>query len=165
MSINSVGYFGTYNFSKTSTLSEETKQKLLALGIDPSTILSESQAQIIIDNILKIQGINNTSKTSAKNFCCSECELLSRAKQLANKIGVAISGNMKMEEILLTISTAINKKLSLPKQDEKKFITIRNCQEELLAIQKDFSTVKQNQNAMYTSMNFSANINKMMLGL
>ncbi len=165
MSINSIGYFGTYNFCKNGNLSEETKQKLLALGIDPSVILSESQAQILIDNILKIQSINNTSKNSGANFCCSECELLSRAKQLARKIGIVISDNMKMEEILSIISAAINKKLTKPKQDEKTLITIKNCQEELFAIQSDFSTVKQNQNAMYASMNFNANFNKMMLGL
>ena len=62
MSINSIGFLGGY-FYGNNGLSEETKQKLLALGIDPSTVVSEVQAKILIENIIKILNISSNDKS------------------------------------------------------------------------------------------------------
>lgn len=52
-SISSIASTQTYSITagasqQCSVLKEETIQKLLALGIDPSTVTSESQAQLLI---------------------------------------------------------------------------------------------------------------------
>ena len=164
MSVNSIGFLGGYSYGN-SGLSEETKQRLLALGIEPSTVVSEAQAKILIENILKIQSVNKSVSSQASYTCTSECELLSRAKRLAYKMGVTISEDMAAEEIIAAISATINKKLSVPNQSNQTLSVIKNCQEELSSIKSEFSIVKQNENAMFASMNFNANINKMMLGL
>ena len=67
MSINSVGNLNGYIRLCGSKLSEETRRKLIALGIDPSTVTSEAQAQILIAQLeelkkqAKIQPINTDS--------------------------------------------------------------------------------------------------------
>ena len=49
MSVNSLASLGGYCISGVSTLSESTKRKLQALGIDPSSVTSEAQAQSLIN--------------------------------------------------------------------------------------------------------------------
>ncbi len=51
MSINSIGSIGGYFGSCAHVLKEETRRKLIALGIDPSSVSSESEAQMIIEKI------------------------------------------------------------------------------------------------------------------
>lgn len=162
MSINSIGFLGGY-FHGNTGLSEETKQKLLALGIDPSTVVSEVQAKILIENMIKMQSVEKTASSKTSNLCTSECELISKTKILAKKIG--LSDNMKLEEMFLTISAAINKKLSQPDIKNETLKSVRIYHQELSSLQDEFSIIKQNENAMFASMNFNANMNKMMLGL
>jgi len=51
MSVNSVGNLSGYIRLCGTILSEETRRKLIALGIDPSTVASEAQAKILIEQI------------------------------------------------------------------------------------------------------------------
>ena len=70
MSINSVGNLSGYIHLCGSKLSEETRRKLIALGIDPSTVASEAQAQILIAQIeemrkqAKIQPLDSAKNTN-----------------------------------------------------------------------------------------------------
>ena len=51
MSINSINSIGNFYVPCAHTLKEETRRKLIALGIDPSTVSSESEAQMLIEQI------------------------------------------------------------------------------------------------------------------
>lgn len=55
MSINSIGFQGSFICFSGSLLSEATRRKLIALGIDPSTVKSESEAKAIIEQILEMR--------------------------------------------------------------------------------------------------------------
>ncbi len=166
MSVNSLASLGGYCISGVSTLSESTKQKLQALGIDPSSVTSEAQAQSLINAAQtrqQVQKANNES--NSKNTCSSEAELISRAKSLASKLGVSVSNNSPLTEILSSISSKIN---SLSNQSSTEGYNIQKLQQfqaELYSIQNEYSTVKQSQNSMYTAMNLTANMNKFSLGL
>ena len=59
MSINSIGFSNAYLCFSGSSLSESTKRKLIALGIDPSTVQSESQAKAIIEQVLELRKSSN----------------------------------------------------------------------------------------------------------
>ncbi len=72
MSVNSIGYFGIFG---GGYLSEETKRKLRALGIDPVTVTSESQARILIKEALKNQALNEVQTFEQKMVKESESEL------------------------------------------------------------------------------------------
>lgn len=156
MSINSIGTqvnYESYNsYSTTSSLSEETKRKLLALGIDPKTVTSEAQAQILIENAVKIQKTQNLTP-SVKCECSSSNELMTRAKKLASKIGIVTNSSMTLEEMLKLISDKI----------EKDHLTQYKTEAQNLGC--DINNLTSHENSMYAAMNYSANLNKMMLGL
>ncbi len=148
MSLN-VSCIGTF-VQAGQVLSETTRRKLLALGIDPSSVTSESEAKLLIENAQsKRQAVNKTENTNSKTVCTSESELITRAKQLASKIGVTVKENSSIEQILSDLSSKIN----------------RTYQGELDTIRNEYNTVKQNQNSMYAMLNMSANVNKVVLGL
>lgn len=73
MSLNSVSsnlYFCVYS---TQKISEETRKKLIALGINPNTVTSEAQAQALIAKIEKTQSVKEpTNESSSKNTISSE---------------------------------------------------------------------------------------------
>lgn len=152
MSVNAISQisYGSSNTSGScSGLSEETKKKLIALGINPANVTSEAQAKILIENASKQQGIKSNSKCS----CAGESELISRAKALALKIGAKISDTMSLEEILEVISQKIESD------------NLEEYKAEAEALGCEISNLKQTENAMYASMNYNADLNKIMLGL
>lgn len=159
MSINGVSSLGGFFLSSQSAISEETRKKLLALGIDPSSVTSEAQAQMLIAAELQKQQVaQTTNESSSKNTCSSELELLTRAKNLAKRIGVSVSSNQTLKEILDKISAKID---SLPSNQQE----VKQFSEELDSINNEYNSVVQNQNSMFTAMNMTANLNKLMLGL
>ena len=153
MSVNSIGQLGSYGGGGFGGggISEETRRKLIALGIDPRTVTSEAQAQMLIKNAIKI-------RKSAKiplpvNICPCEQELISKAKNLASKMGIKVSSATPVEQILKAISDKIDK----GGYDEYKG--------EFASLEEKFRQVKQNENNMFASMDYNAILNKMMLGL
>ena len=153
MSINSIGQLGSYGggFGSYGGISEETRRKLIALGIDPRTVTSEAQAQILIKNAIQM-------RKSAKiplpvNICPYEQELISKAVNLASKMGIKVSNSTPVEQILKAISDKIDK----GGYDEFKG--------EFTSLEEKFRQVKQNENNVFAAMNYNASINKMMLGL
>ena len=161
--VSSISYFGVSQ-SAPNGLSEETKRKLQALGIDPTSVSSETEAQALIATAKqKIEQTKNES--SSQNTCCSsECELISRAKHLAEKIGLQTSNNDSLRNLIDKIST----KLSLitnKTQDEQTTDKISNYQNELTSIENEYSQINNNQNSLLTAMNLTANMNKFFLGI
>ena len=54
MAINAMSYIANnYCCSGNALISEETRRKLIALGIDPSTVTSEAQARALIEKAEK----------------------------------------------------------------------------------------------------------------
>ena len=168
MSINSIST-SSVNYSDTSQLSkisEATKRKLQALGIDPSSVTSEAQAQTLIASAQQRQQVQQTQQSSTeKKTTSSESELISQAKTLASKMGVSVSSNDSLSDILSTLSSKINSMSAQANGDAVKLQEIKQFQSELYSIQSQYSTVQQNDNSLYTAMNMTANINKYMLGL
>ena len=72
MSINGIGFFPIFS---GGYLSEETKRKLRALGIDPVNVTSESQAYILIHDALKKQALTEVQSFEQKTISESESEL------------------------------------------------------------------------------------------
>ena len=55
MSIRTIGFINSNFCVFGSSISEATKRKLIALGIDPSTVHSESEARSLIEGILALR--------------------------------------------------------------------------------------------------------------
>lgn len=76
MSLNGVSPSFYFCFYSSSKLREETIRKLIALGINPSTVLSEAEAQRLIAQIEKTQAVKETTnESSSKNTLTAEKDL------------------------------------------------------------------------------------------
>ena len=161
MSIRSISFHNSDFFYGGSNLSEATKSKLIALGIDPSNVTSESQAQVIIEAITQ-QKVLEASNQKGASGCSSEREVISRIRNFAFKIGLNFSQNASPKEMIESLSTKINQLISSQKSDSSQNLILKN---ELDSIITAYSEVENNRVSIYNSMVFSANMNKYLLGL
>lgn len=148
MELTGVSKYSGFCLIGASSLSEETRKKLRELGIDPSTVSSEAQAQALIASVkakLEVQVV------AEQNGCTSELELVTRAKSLARKLGISIPASNNLKQIMKTLEQAINDK--------------NEHQDEYSSLKNDAEKIEQSQNSMFMAMNVTANMNKLILGL
>ncbi len=160
MSINSVSSIGSFTGCQSSNLSEETKRKLRELGVEPSTVANEFQAQQLIKILeQKLEQVHKSASFgNARKATTGEAELIAKAKALANQVGISLSSTDSLSDIFSKIKAKINT-MEAQGQDIKAY------KSELSALEDKYSTVQQNQSSMLSAMNYTASLNKYMLGL
>lgn len=160
MSINSVSSIGSFTGCQSSNLSEETKRKLRELGVEPSTVANEFQAQQLIKTLeQKLEQVHKSASFgNARKATSGEAELIAKAKALANQVGISVSSTDSLSDIFSKIKAKINT-MEAQGQDIKAYKL------ELSALEDKYSTVQQNQSSMLSAMNYTASLNKYMLGL
>jgi hypothetical protein len=146
--------------SSDSNISETTKMRLQALGIDPSTVTSESQAQILI---AQAEAAKNQSNTGEQGGNSSEQQLMSEAKELATAVGVSVSQSDSLDDIIDKISDQIQ--VMLNSNDESKVSMAQGYQTQLSNISDRVSNVQSTQQNIFNSMNMISVSNKYALGL
>lgn len=153
-------FFGCVSGSR---LSEETKRKLRRLGIEPSTVTSEAQAQALITKLeQKLEQVHKTANSSnAQQATSSEAEMIAKAKALAAQVGVSVSSSESLSDIFSKIS----KKLESITKGGDSLKEVKGYKSELSSLEDEYSTIQQSQNSMYSAMNYTANMNKYILGL
>ena len=142
---------------KCDTLSLATKMRLEALGIDPSNITSEAQAQIIIAQVEAAQNQNNSGRE--KNS--SREELFSEAKALAQAVGVSVSSRDSLENILRNIENALN----IMAQDESQNSKVKEYKSKLSNIAQRANIAISIQQNIFNEMNMISISNRLILGL
>ena len=90
MSVNSIGFFGIFG---GGYLSEETKRKLRALGIDPVNVTSESQAQILIREALKKQKLTEVETFEQKMVSEAESEMKNNQDTVFQMMNMTVNVN------------------------------------------------------------------------
>lgn len=160
MSISSVSSIGSFTGCQSSNLSEETKRKLRELGVEPSTVANEFQAQQLIKTLeQKLEQVHKSASFgNARKATSGEAELIAKAKALANQVGISVSSTDSLSDIFSKIKAKINT-MEAQGQDIKAY------KSELSALEDKYSTVQQNQSSMLSAMNYTASLNKYMLGL
>lgn len=153
-------FFGCVSGSR---LSEETIRKLRQLGIEPSTVTSEVQAQALITKLeQKLEQVHKTANSSnAQQATSSEAEMIAKAKALAAQVGVSVSSSESLSDIFSKIS----KKLESITKGGDSLKEVKGYKSELSSLEDEYSTIQQSQNSMYSAMNYTANMNKYILGL
>ena len=101
-SVNAGSTAASEVMTKKSTLSSETKAKLEALGITVTDGMTESEAQSKISQAEAQQQSQNGGQQNS-----SESEILSRAKTLASQVGVTVSSDADISEILDNIAAEL----------------------------------------------------------
>lgn len=153
-------FFGCVSGSR---LSEETIRKLRRLGIEPSTVTSEAQAQALIAKLeQKLEQVHKTANSNnAQQATSSEAEMIAKAKALAAQVGVSVSSSESLSDIFSKIS----KKLESITKGGDSLKEVKGYKSELSSLEDEYSTIQQSQNSMYSAMNYTANMNKYILGL
>lgn len=153
-------FFGCVSGSR---LSEETIRKLRRLGIEPSTVTSEAQAQALITKLeQKLEQVHKTANSNnAQQATSSEAEMIAKAKALAAQVGVSVSSSESLSDIFSKIS----KKLESIAKGGDSLKEVKGYKSELSSLEDEYSMIQQSQNSMYSAMNYTANMNKYILGL
>ena len=139
---------------KCDELSSLTKLKLEALGIDPTTVTSEAQAQSLIAQAEATKHQNNSGQQGGGNS--SEQELLSEAKTLASAVGVSVSSNDSLDDIIDNISAEIQ--VMLNSGDQSKISAAQGYQDRV-------DSVQNTQQNIFNAMDMISLSNKYALGL
>ena len=158
-SINSASAF--MGACKTEELSSSTKQKLEALGIDPTTVTSEAQAQSLIAQAEAAKHQQNSGQQQGGNS--SEQELLSEAKDLASKVGATVSSNDTLDDIIDNIAEEIQ--IMLNSGDRSEISQAQGYQAQLESISDRADSIQTTQQNIFNAMDMVSISNKYALGL
>ena len=153
---------GAISIYKTEELSSTTKLKLEALGIDPSTVTTEAQAQTLIAQAEAAKQQNNAGQQQ-QGGNSSEQELLSEAKNLATEVGVTVSSNDSLDDIVDNISKEIQ--VMLNSGDQSKVSSAQSYQAQLASISGRAETIQSTQQNIFNAMDMISVSNKYALGL
>ncbi len=146
---------------KKSSLSETTKAKLEALGITATDGMTESEAQAKIAQAEAQQQSQNGDEQQNS----SESEIFSRAKTLAAKVGVTVSSDADVSEILDDIGAELEVLLEEAQGNPTRLATLSSYLSELTSLDDQYSSIQSTQNSMYAAMNMVSTNNKIALGL
>ncbi len=151
---------------KQSNISTSTKVKLESLGVNISTVASESEAQELI-NKLKAAKAGTTQQTQEtkqeETNSTSEAETLSSAKSLASSMGLVVASEATAEDIINQISTKIRQLATSSSQAEREMA--QAYQTQLNSIATQYQSLQSNQTNMYSAMNMMSINNKYSLNL
>lgn len=143
---------------KNDELNSITKLRLEALGIDPKSVKTEAQAQLII---AQSEGAQKHNDIGNKQQGGTQQELISDAKKLAEHVGVCVSEKDLLEDILQKISET----LQTMANDPEKANFVREAQEKLVSIAQRADIMVNVQQNIFNEMNMISISNRLIHGL
>lgn len=160
-SINAGSTSASESTVKKSTLSDSTKEKLEALGITDTDGMSESQAQAIIASAQQ----QNTGEDSQQQSNSSESEILSEAKSLAASMGISVSDDSDVSEILNDIGNELEVMLEEAENNPSILPALSTYLSTLTSLDDRYDSLQSSQENMFSAMNMVSTNNKIALGL
>lgn len=148
--------------SKKSSLSNDTKAKLEALGITVTEGMTESEAKA---KIAAKEAENNAQNQGNQQGNSSESEILSDAKSLASAVGVSVSSDATVDEILDDISSELEVMLEDAEGNPSILTQLSSYLAQLNSLEDRYDSVQSSQASMYSAMNMISTNNKLALGL
>ncbi len=161
-SINSTQSAAVSTYKTQEELSSSTKMKLESLGIDPTTVTSEAQAQALIAQAEATKNQQNAGQQQGGGNS-SEQELLSEAKSLASTVGVTVSSNDTLDDIIDNISAQLQ--VMMNSGDQSKISQAQSLQTQLASISDRADSIQSTQQNIFNAMNMVSISNKYALGL
>ena len=158
--ISLVRYMQAVKFSnaENNKLTEATKAKLIALGVDIKGIATESEGQMK----LKEAQFERVSGTSAQNKKTSENNsVLQQARKLAHELNVSYSERDTINDLISKITARINELKTAAGDDFDKKEKVNYYQGRLDELEKSYLS----QLELSASMSLMSNMNKAFHGL
>lgn len=148
---------------KTSYLSETTKAQLEALGITVTDGMTEAEAKQKIAEVQAQREAQNDNQQQQGNS--SESEILSDAKSLASQVGVSVSSDADVSEILDDIGNRLEAMIEEANNNPAELSQIASYFSQLTSLNDKYDSVQSSQNSLYAAMNMVSTSNKIALGL
>lgn len=161
-SINSTQSAAVSTYKTQEELSSSTKMKLESLGIDPTTVTTEAQAQALIAQAEATKNQQNAGQQQGGGNS-SEQEVLSEAKSLASTVGVTVSSNDTLDDIIDNISAQLQ--VMMNSGDQSKISQAQSLQTQLANISDRADSIQSTQQNIFNAMNMVSISNKYALGL
>ena len=163
-SIESCGHIQSLalsTYGQGDILKPSTRLRLEALGIDPSTVTSETQAQILIAQAEAAKNHENSDQQNNRGGNSSQQELISKTKKLASEIGVNIFKKDSLEKMIEKVSHELNllEKNRLSKEK------VQNYHKELSSLTQEAKMLSDTQQNIFNEMNMVSISNRYLLGL
>lgn len=176
-SISSIGSFYVNSISSNSNqISEETRKKLEALGIDTSNIKTEAEAKAKIEEAQmmaqasqlqpQIQGNNKSEQYSTQQKDNNSLESIKEdAKALAAQMGISLSQNGSIADYLNKILHKINESNSISGIEKNNNNYTKDYLNQYNNIYKKYQEIQSAQSMITGSLDQLAMYNKIALGL
>lgn len=151
---------------KQNNISSSTKVKLESLGVNISSVSSESEAQSLIEKLKAAKAGTQqqaTEKKEAASSSTSEAETLSEAQSLASKMGLVLNSDSSVDEILNQISSKIRELSTSENPSDRQMAQAYQAQ--LNTISSNYNALQSSQQNMYSAMNMMSINNKYSLNL
>ena len=132
------------------------------MGIDPTSVTSEAQAQTLIAQAEAAKQ-QNSSGQQQQGGNSSEQELLSEAKTLATSVGATISSNDSLDDMIDKISEKIQ--VMLNSDDKSQVSAAQGYQAQLASISDKANSISNTQQNIFNAMDMISLSNKYALGL
>lgn len=161
MSVNAVSFSTgstTGASASSSVLSDDTKKKLQALGLDPSKYTSEAQAQQAIQDAQTKQ--ESTRQSGNKG---SFETIKTEVQELAGSMGISAGSNDKISDIMSSISDKISELQSSAGSDQTKLSQVNSYNSQYTSITNEIAQMEAAKSM--TGATALANYNKIALGI
>lgn len=138
-------------------------EKLVDAGIDPNDVSSISEGKKLLEETP--QAPKSDSKDGAQNG--ESKDLREKAIDLADKLGIKVDDNDKLEDIIQYIQEVIDMvmKAAIAKNDESLFNEMQNYQSDLDGIVAEHNGGGVSNSVVYSFMDMVAEQNKYALGI
>ncbi len=170
--ISSAMSVSIYLQSASKSLSSDLIEKLLDLGINPSTVTSEAEATRLIteaEETDKASTSDSEQEEDSSNQSTGSAELYNKAVDLADKVGVRVSEGDDIDDILDKVQDVIDKMLSyaIDTNDESLYDKFQVYQSDLDDINAEMNGggFTYSGTTVYSFMDMVAEQNKYALGL
>ncbi len=148
---------------KQNNISSSTKVTLESLGVNISSVSSESEAKALIEKLKAAKAGNQPQGAEEKKADASETETLADAKALANKMGLVLNNNTSADEVLRQITNKIRAMAASENPSERQMAQAYQAQ--LTTITNSYQAIQASQNNMYSAMDMMSINNKYSLNL
>ena len=171
--LNTIYYTAAGNYQQVQ-ITTSTKKELEALGIDPSTVVSESQAREIIEEIHQEESLfeqmaqeqpEEVEQGEQQPPATSVTNIIAQAKILAEELGIPLDNDMTYEEIKTEIFYAVEDLFFYAGEDQELSQQAQYYQMQLIQIDDQYNIVHSSNSGLYSAMDFQANNTRYMLGL
>lgn len=160
-SVNAGSMAASEALTQKSELSNQTKSQLQALGIEVTDGMTETEAQA---KIAQAQS-EKQNQQGGQNNNETESEFLSEAKTLAASVGVSVSNDADVSEILDDIAVELEAMLEEAENNPSILAQLSDYLSQLTSLDSRYNSAQSSRSGMYAAMEMVSTNNKIALGL